>query len=874
MSDSQLMSGGPGGSRLTFFFPLHVNRRNASSDRNTFPRELCGLGDGFGMSGEASTSTSYHFIRPSQRANIEHRREVAQLQRTRGVELRRLRKLQADGVDVDKSGIPEWKRSVQGISAEFQRRKETLAVRAKRAVCRAKELEGRCGSGCTCRANKPYSPIVDILVSHGFPKDVANEVGLYVPPGTPAPRLNRGQADVLGRVLRGANVFFTGPAGTGKSFVLKEIRDFTAQLYGYDQVACTALTGAAGTLIGGQTLHSWAGIGRGLGDKKDLLKKARGRGPRPRWETTRVLIIDEVSMLSAELFEQLDYIGRRIRKNLDAPFGGMQLVFCGDFFQLPAVGSQRMCFQSPVWSQCFQTSNQLRLTHVFRQKDPRLRRVLDEVRHGRLSFETLRLLKTDLKRPLCRHNGVLPTILFATNADVDATNRNFLEKLDGDLHVYHAIDRGEPQALDSLNRSCRAPRVLGLKIGAQVMLTRNLRSFRDLDGKEVSATLHNGSRGVVTGFPLVQSMGGQIEYVQVRFNNAEFQVQPVEFSLDKRVYNIETQKWEIVALATRTQFPLKLAWAITIHKSQGMTIDKLSVSMAGVFGHGVAYVALSRCKSIQSLHVQSFSEAHVRVNPRVGEFYQSLLEAGAAGVSEEQSAMIERLMQEKEDKLEDGSLENFRREEAIVRGQAQGTRQDGMRQVEAPKYLPGKAEEQHTRAQPVTIDLTLSPCPSAAAGAASSSSCKPGEKRARRAKSVETPVRNAERSQRVASPPSQRAAPVLPKKLAGLLDAHGNGDKNVRIASPPSQKAPPAAPESLEEGKGNGDIGARAVETVILPLHSGWRCESCEKYTSESDSRCKTCGAPRWKKSRRRRKKPGRKKKKPGRNKAAAQKRG
>lgn len=303
--------------------------------------------------------------------------------------------------------------------------------------------------------------------------------------------LTEGQQTIVATVLEGKNVFFTGSAGTGKSHVLRicvdAIRRNLASRtgnteYANDALHVTAPTGIAACNIGGTTIHSFAGIGKGDLDTASLIKKVKSnRQAKERWKQCRVLVIDEISMLEADLFDKLEAIARTIR-NRDEPFGAIQLVLCGDFFQLPPVGlsgkkgGQQMhpahfCFESQSWKMCI--SESIVLDQIFRQKDQRFVNILNEIRKGQVSPESEAALKSAGKEvaELRRSNSdIKPTLLYALNKDVDRINEQELQKCKGEERAFISKDSGQPNFIEQLKRNCNAPERLKLRVGAQVIL--------------------------------------------------------------------------------------------------------------------------------------------------------------------------------------------------------------------------------------------------------------------------------------------------------------------------------------------------------------------------------------------------------------------
>ena len=402
-------------------------------------------------------------------------------------------------------------------------------------------------------------------------------------------------------VNRKKSLFFTGSAGTGKSLLLKHIIRSLPK----SSTAVTGLTGLSASLLGsGSTIHAFAGIGRGEGDKEVLLRYAMRPDTAFRWRQVTTLIIDEISMMDGEFFDTLEYIARNVRGN-SKPFGGIQLVICGDFHQLPPVArhaqARKFCFEASSWASCVNFSVELK--RVFRQSDLYFIDVLGEVRSGRISHVDLAEKLSMCYRPLQVDDGILPTRLLCTRADVDAINKSELDKLDGDSVWYHARDSGDTGILES---SCPAQKSIQLKIGAQVMLTKNLSGNKGLV---------NGSRGVV-----VKISPSGLPYVRFVSETLSTSSEPVAI---ERVTWTNSIGGRVVA--QRSQIPLSLAYAITVHKSQGMSLDKVEISLERAFEAGMAYVALSRAKTMEGLRLHGpIAPKSLEADPKVVKFYSML----------------------------------------------------------------------------------------------------------------------------------------------------------------------------------------------------------------------------------------------------------
>ncbi|XP_015666789.1 ATP-dependent DNA helicase PIF1 [Protobothrops mucrosquamatus] len=408
--------------------------------------------------------------------------------------------------------------------------------------------------------------------------------------------LSQEQSRVLSAVLSGKNVFFTGSAGTGKSYLLKKI----VASFPPNGTYVTASTGVAACQIGGITLHAFAGIGSGKAPLHQCLELAQRPGVRQQWLNCRCLIIDEISMVEGEFFDKLEAVARDVRKCED-PFGGIHLIICGDFLQLPPVAKDhrqpKFCFQAKSWRKCIHLN--MELTEVRRQADKEFISLLNAVRLGRCTEEVNRLLTQTIMQKVER-DGILATRLCTHKDDVEFTNTMQLQQLSGQLRSFKAVD-SDPMLAKTLDAQCPVKSIIELKEGAQVMLTKNL---------DVSQGLVNGARGVVIGF---ETEGKGLP--KVRFLCGVTNV----IGLERLVF-----KGPGGTYLTRQQIPLKLAWAISIHKSQGMTLDCAEVSLSRVFESGQAYVALSRARSLASLRVLDFEAKVVRANPCVLRFYKEL----------------------------------------------------------------------------------------------------------------------------------------------------------------------------------------------------------------------------------------------------------
>ncbi|KAM8727219.1 ATP-dependent DNA helicase PIF1 [Acanthopagrus schlegelii] len=412
----------------------------------------------------------------------------------------------------------------------------------------------------------------------------------------PSRKLNKEQAAVLSAVLSGKNVFFTGSAGTGKSFLLKRIMGSLPP----KSTFATASTGVAACHIGGTTLHSFAGVGSGSAPLEQCIELAQRPGVLQHWTSCRHLIIDEVSMVEAQFFDKLESVARSVRRSTE-PFGGIQLIVCGDFLQLPPVSKGKekasFCFQARSWRKVIQLN--MELTEVRRQTDQSFISLLQAVRVGRVTEEVTAKLMESAYHHIER-DGILATRLCTHKDDVELTNENKLQQLPGSVRVFEALD-SDPALVKTIDAHSPVSRLIQLKVGAQVMLTKNL---------DVTRGLVNGARGVVVAFE-----SGKHGLPRVRFLCGVTELLKPERWVFKSGGGVHL---------SRQQLPLKLAWAISIHKSQGMTLDCVEISLARVFESGQAYVALSRARSLEGLRVMDFDPRVVRADPDVLVFYKKL----------------------------------------------------------------------------------------------------------------------------------------------------------------------------------------------------------------------------------------------------------
>lgn len=495
-------------------------------------------------------------------------------------------------------------------------------------------------------------------------------------------------------VNKGKSVFFTGAAGTGKSVVLREVIKQLKQKYPDPQsVAITASTGLAGLNIGGRTYQSYLGIGLGLEPVSDLVQRIKRKNRKENaWINCKVLVVDEVSMIDAKMITKLSHIGKYFKKNMK-PFGGIQLVFVGDFYQLPPVMDKKIidfiqsddiamfgdsdstsetcyAFESDEWKKAM--DHEISLTKIYRQEsDPTFIKMLNEVRVGEVSNET------DIEfRKLCMDNFqdsrnidqdkvetrldfLEGSNIYPTKYETNKYNKKRLNAIDATPVTYDCYKSGTlkgTREFEMINESIIVPDELTLKKGAQVMLVKNQ-----------SSSLVNGSLGSVVDFVSLPNyenfeekgkgnnifdflldnkaevkgnpnLERKLELREIQLNDTETRCLPLV-----KFCNINTNviQYKIISpeffefkdpdtediLFSKKQIPLIMAWALSVHKSQGQTYEKLNCDLSRIFEDGQAYVALSRVTSRAGLKLKSWNRAKVQVNPVVKKYYGDRIKA-------------------------------------------------------------------------------------------------------------------------------------------------------------------------------------------------------------------------------------------------------
>ncbi len=396
------------------------------------------------------------------------------------------------------------------------------------------------------------------------------------------------QQQALDILKLGHNVYLTGSAGSGKTFLLN---NYIGQLKEKGvAVGITASTGIAATHLQGITIHSWSGIGiREELSVQDINAFFKKRHLHRRYLETKVLVIDEVSMIHSYYLDLVDFACRALKKS-DRPFGGLQVVLCGDFFQLPPVsknGSEsKFAPQADVWAQL-----KLKVCYLdgqYRQQDDQLVKILNQIRTGQAQEETLEILNSRFNRPVPKHSAL--TKLYTHNADVDEINTRQLNSLPGKTYRYQMRRFGRAKLVNGLVSGCLAPEELLLKKNSAVMFVKN----------NFEQGYFNGTLGTVVdfdnkGFPVVQTAAKKIIALPVSWVIEE----------DGQIG------------AEIMQVPLRLAWAITVHKSQGMSLDAAEIDLSKSFEPGMGYVALSRVKSLNGIRLVGLNKTALLVNEEI-----------------------------------------------------------------------------------------------------------------------------------------------------------------------------------------------------------------------------------------------------------------
>ena len=410
------------------------------------------------------------------------------------------------------------------------------------------------------------------------------------------------QETALSILKTGVNVFLTGEPGSGKTHTINRYAEYLRERG--IKPAVTASTGIAATHIGGMTIHSWSGIGIRKTLSQEELKELVGKKKiASRVSKTNVLIIDEISMLDGRALDSIE-AGCEKGKNNRLPWGGMQIVFIGDFFQLPPIAREGeeppiFAYLASAWARAKPVICYLSEQH--RQEDKEFLSVLGSIRDGVINEKIHTVLSSRKTPPETKREH---TRLYTHNADVDRINNEKLKSLRGKEDVFVMESRGPELFVQQLKRGCLSPETLCLKVGARVMFTKN--NFKE--------GFANGTIGEIKHFteertPVVRAENGRM-----------IRVDPMEWTLSDGSST----------LATIIQLPLRLAWAITVHKSQGMTLDSAVVDLSAAFTYGQGYVAISRVRTLKGLFLLGYNTRSLEVDPRIIEIENKFQEQSRA----------------------------------------------------------------------------------------------------------------------------------------------------------------------------------------------------------------------------------------------------
>lgn len=419
------------------------------------------------------------------------------------------------------------------------------------------------------------------------------------------------QKEALNLLKMGENVYLTGQAGSGKTYVLNAYIRYLKKMK--IPVAVTASTGIAATHLNGVTIHSWSGIGiKSVLTEKDIARILSNDEKRAKLQSTKVLIIDEISMLHSYRLDLVNEICKAARQNLK-PFGGLQVILCGDFFQLPPIKEPgyigtSFAYTSPAWEELHLRICYLQEQH--RQNDDSFLNILNEIRSQEVSEYTYEKLAERINKAFDKN--ILPTKLYTHNVDVDGINNAELEKIRKPERRYAMTTTGKKELVEVLRKGCLAPDELLLKEDTLVMFIKN----------NPAKGYSNGTLGKIVGFdenqyPMVATYSGKT-----------ITALPTSWQFEE----------DGVVLAQLSQIPLRLAWAITIHKSQGMSLDAAEIDLSKSFTYGMGYVALSRVRSLDGIKLLGINTTALLVDGEIAKFDYALKK-----LSQESSTYLEQL---------------------------------------------------------------------------------------------------------------------------------------------------------------------------------------------------------------------------------------
>ena len=436
--------------------------------------------------------------------------------------------------------------------------------------------------------------------------------------------LDNDQKDAISRMKQGQNVFLTGGGGTGKSYVLEHYIAYVKNKYSEDSkrfLGITSLTGSSALLIGGTTIHSFSGIGVSKLDENRIIETiSKRKYIKNRWKELKTLIIDEISMMTPRTLRLLNKLAQFIRKNT-LPFGGIQMIFSGDFCQLSPILEQHLlhtmdyCFETPEWKEA--NIYTVYFKQIHRQSDLEFIETLQKIRLGVSDQETSSVLMSRFKKTLDNKNGILPTQLYPTRDKANCVNNSFLENLKK-MHQTHMFSMNiNVEPMGNSDERIYNAEILEQKVLSQTPIPKNIELCKDLQvilvvNLCIDDGLVNGSKGIITdfdekGFPIVTFLNGKVRVI------------------NPYTWDIEENGMLVKAVG----IPLILGYGCTIHRSQGMTIELAIIDIGnnifiGSGGYGQVYVALSRVRSLTGLCILNFDPNRIRCHPKVIRYYEDL----------------------------------------------------------------------------------------------------------------------------------------------------------------------------------------------------------------------------------------------------------
>lgn len=412
--------------------------------------------------------------------------------------------------------------------------------------------------------------------------------------------LNKEQEQAYTYISSGYNVFITGGGGVGKSALINYYIKLNKNKK--FELGVTSTTGTSAILINGTTLHSYLGIGTGKQDIDLICQKINSnKYLKRKWDKLKILIIDEISMLSADFFDKLELIARSVKES-KKPFGGIQLILSGDFCQLPPIDSKEFCFEAKSWTKCI--NKIVYLKKIIRQDNIDFQNCLSQIRLGTFDENTKDIINSRINIELINDFGIEPTKLFSKNILVEDINKRHLNLLcqKNKKYTFLMSSDFDEIRIGVFKKLIPASDKLELCLGCQVMLTYNL---------DIQNHLVNGSRGIITDFEYFE--GNYIP--RVKFLNG------IECNINFNIWSIEEEGKVIGHI---TQIPLRLAYAFSIHKAQGCSLDYAIIDLSDLFDYGMAYVALSRVRNLEGLSILSINWNKIKTNPKAIEFYNNI----------------------------------------------------------------------------------------------------------------------------------------------------------------------------------------------------------------------------------------------------------